>query len=34
MGDFFRHAVGRLLLVWLVFLFTLGLIYHFIVNRV
>jgi hypothetical protein len=34
MGDFFRHTVGRLLLVWLVLLFTLGLIYHFIVNRV
>jgi hypothetical protein len=34
MANIFRHAVGRLLLVWLVGLFTLGLIYHFIVNRV
>jgi hypothetical protein len=34
MGDIFRRTIGRLLLVWLVFLFTLGLVWHFIVNRV
>jgi hypothetical protein len=34
MGNIFRNTLGRLLLVWLVFLFTLGIIWHFIVERV
>jgi hypothetical protein len=34
MANIIRSTVTRVLLVWLVGLFTLGLVWHFIVNRV